>query len=562
VHLELGEVCFKTRRWEEAISAFEQALDIAEEPATRAEITEWLGDVYAAYEPSTRHRLDMETFMQEKSQDRCEQYYEEAVKLWVRMGNIRHAHVTYEKLINRIITDESGLLQLPFTFLRILEELPLNGRDYDPFVNKAVEVLTRNEKIAEAGDIIVYTVRKLAKEDNSVVPLKEKLDYIKQAETLYRKGKTEDIIWGLNMLIFTFYRFSLWEEVTRCFEELFELSIQVEDADEFIETYGAINTLSDKIAAKSLIHFTKLALSAEDLLHLSIEKRMRLSLRIAKQYSSISEKFKDVKQKMKYEDLALVQYGKIIQTTGVETGFVSVALNDSALIHFKRQDYETALKKFGQSVQIDKKLNNIVGTSRSRINRARLYLEINEPDKAFSEFEDAIGPLQNECKYWDKRLETQDEQPLSPQEIIAMRYDREWLASASFDFAHLLISSGDFSQRVKELIKQAIRLFQAVGMEENARMAMAFVTLIENMRNMDEDEGFTCPSCGKSIEKGESDCPSCGQALCPECGSSIGDDDLECPHCGETLTFCCSNCGKEISSDDEVCPHCGESLEE
>ena len=609
IQMELGETRFKLRRWQESIDAFTQALELADTPTTRAEALEWLGDVYAAHELPTRS-LSLDPAQQEEAQDQAERYYEEAVQLRVRIREDQRALAVYEKLLNRIVTDEAGLLQLPFTFLRILRTTS-SQQSRDQFVEKATELLLRNELPAEAGDIVAYTAREVVRIGDQTTAL----DYLRRAEALYRQGKPEDIICGLDMLIPTYFRLGLWDKVTRCFEELFELNIQVEDADEFIATYRAIGELREKVDAGELERFTVLALSGQRQIRLSAAQRRRLFLQVAKHYSYIANKVENAERKQEYEDLALEHYERILETAVEGTAILAVALNDSALIYEHRKEYEEALQRYGQAIRVFERFRNYRGAAEVRVNRASLHRRIDEPDKALPDYEQALEFLQRANNYWDERLQSQDQQPLSPVEVISMRVDRRWLAVTSSDFAKLLLSDG-YSERARELAQQAVRLYQEIGIvlvikevwpcpscgepiveglaecpscgqpvcpecgtavEEDAvvcpKCEVEFDLICprcdatlspgdEACPNCGLSFASLCPQCGEPVDLEQGLCPNCGQAVCPECGTAIGDDDDECPSCGVALGLFCSHCGQEVGGDDRVCPHCGGAFDE
>jgi tetratricopeptide (TPR) repeat protein len=561
VQMMLGEACFKTRQWQEAIAAFGQAFELAEALAARAEALEWLGDVYAVYEPRTQS-FALDTAMEE-AQDRAERHYEEVVKLWVRIGNVQRALAAYDKLLNRIVTDEAGLLQLPFTFLRILRATPL-PQVRDQFTKQATELLLKNELPAEAGDIVVYAAREVVRVHDSIIPLEDKLANLRQAEALYRQGKPEDIIWGLNNLIPSYFRLGLWDEIARCFEELFELNIQVEDADEFIETYQAIGTLRDRVSAEELERFTTLALSDYRQMYFSAEQRRRFFLQIAKHHSYIADRLEEAEEIRRYEDLSLEYYERLLQPSIEGTAMTATALNDSALIYEGRKEHGEALRRFGEAIRIHEQFGDYKGASEIRINRASLYTKMDEFDKAFSDYEQALTFLQRAGDQWNERLQYQDEHPLSPAEVIGMRYDKSWLAGACSSFSGFLLSRNQ-PRRAQELAQQAARLFREIGMEQAAEHSQTIASVATAMSGQAVPgvvvkRDWSCPSCGKPITEGMTQCPSCSQDVCPECGTALEEDAVACPKCGMQFDLMCPRCETTLRPQDEVCPNCGLSF--
>jgi tetratricopeptide (TPR) repeat protein len=566
VQMALGEACFKTGQWQDAIAAFTKALELAENPIARAEIHEWLGDVYAAFELPT-HTLVPPAAWKEEAQDQAEHHYEEAVKQLTRIGNVRRAVTVYEKLLGRIVTDEAGLLQLPQTFKRILDEMPLQQRIHDQFVNKAEEVLLRNELPAEAGDIVVYTARAVTRVDDSIVPFDDKIAYLRRAEALYRRGKPEDLIWGLNMLIPTYYRLGLWDEVVRCFKALFELNLQIEDVDEFIETYMAIWMLEDRIEAVELESFTKMTLAGPQQTHFSNEQQMRLFLYVAKTYSGVADKIDNAEEKRRYEDLALGYFERVREIAPENTAILTVVLNDSALIFDHRTEYEEALQRMDQAIRIGEQFGNYKGAAEVRVNRADLYIRLEEYGKALRDHEQALEFLQRVGNYWNERLQRQDQQPLSPTEVVSMRHDRSYLASACAGFAEFLLSRGE-PARAQDLATEAMQLYYEVGKPEAAMRMQTILALSKVMSGTGPVPAeevpdtvikrvWPCPSCGEYLMEGTVECPACGESLCPECGATVDEEATECPKCGIEFELVCPRCDATLSADEDVCPHCG-----
>ena len=562
--IALGEACFRTRRWEKAIEAFEEALELAEHPLTRAEIHEWLGDVYAAYEPASR-TLSLDANWKEEAQDRAEWHYEEAIKLLIHLGTVDRAIGVYEKLLERIVVDEPGLLQLPFTFQRILREMSFRQRVYDQFVNKAEEVLLSRNLSSEAGDILVYTARLVAPVDDSVVSFDDKLTYLHRAEELYRKGKSEDLVWGLHMLIPTYFRLGLWDEVTRCFEELLELTIEIEDVDEFIEAYQAIWMLEDQIEIEELERFVKLALEGPRRMYFSTEQRMRLFLYTAKNNSHIAAKVKDPDEKRRYEDLALEYYDKVLELAPKDTAIAGVVLNDSALIFHHRKEYDEALQRLNESIRIARRFGDYKAVATRLHNRASFYHEIERFDEAMSDWEEALEFEQRVVSYWDERLRHQDQQPLTPHEVTQVRFDKRGLAITCDSFAHFLMSRGDLA-RARSLAEQAMQLYREIGMSEAAERLQVVLSISSLLSGTTQNpaeaglifkRGWSCPSCGQLVMEGTEECPACGQSLCPECGAALDEDATKCPACGEEFELVCPECGVTLSPDAQVCSNCG-----
>jgi tetratricopeptide (TPR) repeat protein len=559
VQIQLGEAYFRTRQWQEAIAAFTEALEVADKLSTRAKIHEWLGDVYANFESPTR-TLAPTKVEAEKVLDQTERHYEEAVKQLVCLGNVQPAVAVYEKLLDRIVTDEASLVQLPFTYLRILHKIQpqqLQQRIHDQLVDKTEEVLLRNELPAEAGDILVYTAREVSRLDDSVIPFDEKLTYLRRAEALYREGGLEDLIWGLNMLIPSYYRFGLWEEVVHCFEELFELNIQVRDADEFIESCRTIPILSDRIDRKKLEHFIDIAVTGPQRIQFSQQQQVRLYLYVAKFHSHIADKMDEAKDLQRYHGLALEYYEKVQEMARQDTAMTATALHDSALIYQHREEYDEALQRLSEAIRIAERVGDYKSSGESRSMRAQIYAKLEQFDEAYSDYERSLEFLQRAGRPWTERLQLQDQQPLSPAEVVSMRYSIDWLATTCMSFAEFLIFRDELS-RARDLAEQATYLYKTIGKPEAAKAAqklLIFSNLMSDAGSLPPivsvKRGWSCPSCGTLLIEGLAECPECGEWLCPQCGASIKKETTQCPECRAKLAITCPGNGSLDGEDEE-----------
>lgn len=543
--LELGETYYKLRQWQKAINAFNEVLNITHSQEIEAEALEWLGDVFSEYEPSEPW-LDSETIPLEGVHNTAESYYEKAIQLRLDIGKNRsdinkemEALSPFGKLLGRIVTDEAGLLQFPFTFLRFLRHTS-SSQIRELLVEKATEVLLNISLHVEAGDIAVYAARESAKTGEQIASAA----FLARAENLYRQGQALDVIWGLNMLIPTYFRIRQIKEVIRCFEELFELNVQVGDADEFISTLRAIGELREEIETPELEYFAGLALSSHRQIHLSIEQRSSLYLNLAKQFGYIADKYKVDKEEMciaENEKLALEYYERVKRITN-QPSILAVILNDTALIFKHNKDYSRALNNLSQAIQIDEENSNYLSASHTRINRAYLYQEISDVNRAIQDYEIAIEFLKRRAEYWNKREEYQDIQPLSPTEIISVIYDRRWLASAESLRLSLTLTA-QFPQQFKGSEYQTT---QTTPEDEGS-----------NKDGMDDIAVF-CQNCGKQIVNLEQGfCDDCGLDVCTFCGAILDENVTVCPECGTKFDIICPNCEAIIEPEDKVCSNCG-----
>jgi tetratricopeptide (TPR) repeat protein len=454
--LELGETYIKLRRWTEAIETLGDVLERTHSRETEAEALEYLGDVFAEYEPP-QSWFDVANLPLTDEENLAESYYEKAIQLHLDIGATQRILRPYEKLLNRIVTDEEGLLQLPFTFLRILRHT--SSLDiHQLLTEKSTGVLLRSHLYVEAGDILVYASRESAKSQH----FQASLDYLKQAEEYYRRGKQEDIIWGLNMLIPSYFRLNEWSKVAQCFEELFEQNVARNDGDGFIEAFRAVGELRELIETEELEGFVALALSGQREIILSATQRSRLFLHIAKHYSYVADRLKEPEEKTESQDLALSFYERS-QTIAENLAIVSTILNDTALIYKERKDYDKALQMLTRAIQIDEQARDYESASQVRSNRASLYVAIDEHDKALSDLQQAVPLLERATQRWDERLAHQDMHPLSPSEVISMRYTKRYLAATYGQYSSLLSFFGQ-RQKAMEVMQQSLHLYSEIGM--------------------------------------------------------------------------------------------------
>lgn len=78
--------------------------------------------------------------------------------------------------------------------------------------------------------------------------------------------------------------------------------------------------------------------------------------------------------------------------------------------------------------------------------------------------------------------------------------------------------------------------------------------------------GYLCPSCLRSVEKGQPLCAGCGRQLnvvCPACGKQTFVQDV-CGHCGAALMVQCQNvrCGVLQFFENTKCTACGQKMKQ
>lgn len=561
--IELGEASLKARQWQDALDAFSAALEMTEDALVRAEIHEWLGDVYVAYDPASRQGF-LDSHWEEQLQDQAEKHYEEATQAFVSMSNIKRALHSYEKLLQRVVTDEPGLLQLPFTFLRIFQNVPLEKSVYDQFLAKTESVLMARALPCETGDMFVYVARLLAPLN---IPLEDKLGYLHQAEELYRRGEVDELILGYNMLIPTYFRLGQWNEVTRCFEKLFDLNAYIGDAAEFVEGYIAIEELERNLETKEIERFIRLALAGLDQIQPSDVQRADLFLFTAKLYHEISLRHKEEHRSFRFQELSLEYYEKARQF--MPDGWVSVILHDTALIYWRRHDIAEALRCLGQAITITEQASQYHSSATSRVMRAELYIEMGRFDEAMADFEWGLDFLTRAVNYWDERLQHQDQAPLSPQEILRMHYEKDWFASACTLFGRFLLQNGN-PERARALLVRSAQIRAetdqfAVATVPNPRSVFGITPdilsdLLGDTTGIFIASGWPCPTCGQSVTQGVQQCPACGQNLCQRCGAALDIDSTQCLKCGTQFDVLCPNCQASVVPGSEVCPKCGVTL--
>ena len=76
--------------------------------------------------------------------------------------------------------------------------------------------------------------------------------------------------------------------------------------------------------------------------------------------------------------------------------------------------------------------------------------------------------------------------------------------------------------------------------------------------------GYLCPTCHRTIQKGQTLCSGCGRALyvaCPFCGKETFVQE-KCEKCGESLMIRCDNtrCGELQFFQNTKCTACGKKI--
>jgi len=564
--IELGDTYFRTQHWNKALEAYSEALSSAESSMLRAEIHEALGDTHAAYEPP-HHTFSVQAVQSNEFQDRAEHHYLEATKAFA-FGDSPRAISVFQKLVERIIVDEDGLLQFPFTFHRLFEVVSIRIPISDQFVDKSVEILASKNLPSTAGDILVYAARLASAHNNTEIPFEKKIDYLHRAEFMYRKGTSEDLIWGFNMMIPTYFRLGLWNDVANCFEQLFELNLEIQDAAEFIHAFRAISVLESRLKIDDYKRIVFAASTKFNALPFSDQHAIDFLVLKAKAYSHFGSREAPVPEKEFYLEQAMGFYQQALDSVDDNSRRATI-LNDMGLIHGRRGQRDSAIGCLSEAIL----LLELSGTEAaySRINRAEYYVDANNFKDAQTDFEIGVRTLEQKIERWDARLNYVDTNPLSPDEVSVLHYEKHWLAFACNQYAIFLLKSNPL--RAKVYAEKADRIYRELG-DESGQMNAVMVGLVSSLSTGQDitrlqsiiAENVTvirvCPRCKGEIDLARSVCRACGKPVCPACGAAVENNDENCKSCGAEFNLGCPSCGGSVTSTDSVCPHCGESLED
>jgi len=580
IHVEIGESYIELQEWEKAIETFSSLLEGTNLPfAAQAELHERLGDIYKEYVP-----LELPDVVDwyDRPRSPLEKHYETAVVLYAKSNNEKRALSVFEKLIEVILLDESGLPHLPLVYLNIIRCISSQSIIIKMIASETEKTLLSKYLPVDAADTLVYTAR------IANISIEKKQDYLQRAEVLYGQGKIEDLIWGHHMLIPTFYRLDLWEEVVRCFENLFEQYIKIQNVDEYVETFMSIGQFRDKLDASELDRLGKLAISSKERINFSVEQESKLLLGVAKNYSYIADKINNSKEHKECEDLALEYYQKSLSIAPDK--LACVVLHDTAVIYHSRGEYEKALKNLNEAVMKSEQSENIIGVAHSRQIRAQILTLLKRLDEAYSDYEYSLGVLQAVIKRWDDLLIASEYDNLNPYNIAEIRYDKTWLASSSIDFVKFLLARDNKDDLPKALAytEQATRIFKEIEHVPGLRDAEALQKYV--MSKLKEYSPFninsertssTCPSCRTPIELTVSICPSCNQKICLQCRRAVEEYEENCSECGFPINqeftpivtstsnetdaipqqdSRCPNCNKPVILDDGYCENCKRSF--
>ncbi len=388
------------------------------------------------------------------------------------------------------------------------------------------------------------------------------------AEELYRKGELSDLVWGLNMLIPIFFHFDQWDNVVRCFRELLELSVKLQDEMELYELYYGVFHLRDRLKAIELEVLVNQVISSLVEMALSEEQTILLYTQIAKTFNYLSQTAP--KDRQSYQEQALKYFDFVLSQNSGNRELLATILNDTSLIFCDRGDIREAISRLDQAIAIDEELGNVLGSAHSIINRAYLFSMQGRLQESHAEYEKALVPIQQRLGYWNNRLAHMAEngEMLTAHEIANMRFDKNWYAKLNNEYARLLAKMGRYIMS-RAMAQLAAQVYEEIGKTREADSIRTFALTLPAEDAPDAQwtkhglaqQAVICPTCGSKVELGAKACSRCGRSFCPECGSSLDDYDEVCPRCGwEEYVELCPYCHAQVTARDTICPSCNSFL--
>ena len=386
---------------------------------------------------------------------------------------------------------------------------------------------------------------------NDSSSFERELGLLQKAEGHYQSCRVViDVIGGYHKLISVYFHLNLWDKIADCYQSILEIIRKVNDVEVFKETVSEIILLDDKfdlMVFKTVVRSINRERRKLDLsLYPGLE--FELILNLAKSFFSIAEKSTG-EEKSTYQNMALEHYDQIISNSGNPV-LIQVGYHDSAILLSRLARRNEAKGRLLESIKISKSNNNIVGEAHSRIILAGLHVEEGDYTKADNEYQQSIGILQSVCKSWDERVKNQDSNPMSPNEVVQLRYDKGWLASASDAYGSYLLRSN--TTEGMGWLRSALEIYRQIGNTMADEQLTQKLEYVEKMLSQKTDrfipatinpsEFLTpyyqesmsykkCASCGYIYEKDKKKCPKCEKKTCPHCGAHVPDREEFCLEC-------------------------------
>lgn len=553
--LRLGRACMKTERWHEAVVALEDAKGNIADIHGKAQVYTCLGELYQlGYATSAPPAQEEDELLPHNPAAHC---YKIAAGILLDAGEHQSALQLYKRLVECLTLDETALYALPDTFSSLVGQQEMHGAISGELLKVTEELLLERNLATEAGDLHAFMVRASPDEDKSAALIA----HLARSEELYRSsGQRRDLIWGLNILIPTFQRFQLWNEIVRCFRELFSLYGEEQEERGLFDTLRALSAFNDKLETPEVESLLRAANKLSDEVSLTRQRRMSWRLHIAKFHSELGRRAKNESERREHEDVALAGFHEIF-SEDPEGPLAGVALNDAALILGRREEFQAALELLNASLaHCSDSAAGGVSYAIGLTNRADLQRRMGNTDAARADYEEAVPILERVRDVWETRRASAARDDFTSADAAQMRYDLRVLAQSYQALANLLLETGGIdaanSEHPRELLAKSQELFEEVGDETSALYAQ--FESFQMTRHAEEPattqellgrvlrgalgiaappagDRRVCPICEARWQPGQRACSSCHQPLCPNCAASMDLEATVCPACQTPL---------------------------
>ena len=435
--LRLADSLLSTHDYPQAVEILCQAHGHATEPALRAEALERLGDAVTAHEAGA---AQVEQLLGEVpgGDDLVEHLYKQAIGQYLRADDEERAIALLDRLVGYMLSDESIRDVLPSAFLDVYRQAVTRSNRRRLVAGARDSLLRANSPVA-AGEILVYATRDSLLADGDQESHAELSQQLEDAESLYEQGEIGDLLWGLGMVIPVYFRLGGHEaKITACFERIFDLSIEAEEADGFLSAFSALSNFKNSLSVEELQRLLTVALGASRQMKFSGFKDLRFRLLIAKFYSYIAGRLDEPARAEEHRNLALDFYEGVLGGSVGQSEELLVlaagALNDSALL-LQDCDRDKAIERLREAIEIG--LHSGEGSGGARINLAQILAE-SDVDDAKDLFEAGLEVLRRRVQNWEVRLREERRVPLTSDEVARIEYDKNWLATAELSYRMFL----------------------------------------------------------------------------------------------------------------------------
>lgn len=547
-HLRYGDALKREGDVRGAIAEYETAM----EKGATADGHERLGDLFAARAEGAKKRR----FTEDSERDEAEEHYEQSVSAHLLRGNMHRALAVFEKLLRRMTSDPSGILEVPLMFIRVFDGVPGHMDAQKPLLDQSIAMLDGNGRPADAADVIVEALHYWLRTDDSINEGKV-AEYLARAEELYRKATQEELMAGLDNLISVDFKLKAWQVIVRRFEELFELQIAYDDPEEVLESLSTLWNLRELVPTEHMVRFAEIAAGVPNRVRFEPAEVRRWRFWHSKLMISAGMN-NDGAEALLDRGLALMN--EIIDMATWEADdLLPTAYNDSALVERKRGNLDEAMRRFNLAIEHDPDRPLVY------LNRGSLRREVGNLDDAKDDLEKAYELATLKDDYY---VSADREGVLSSRQVAMLNNMINQRVSIGQSLGSFLITTGSDAERGRQICLEAIEILERFGMRREAelhRLNLAVLSYesggrISVLRDLYAPAGgeTQCGHCGAMMPRSASACRRCGTRACPACRTPVAAEATECSYCHARF---CAQCGMPAPEDEVLCDDCADKRE-